>query len=253
MDRSHNLARGTQTASIWLDESGSRSTARDCFVVAGIKTRHADRLLRQIQVVRDEYQFHNRELKWGRVDERTSRIYYDIIEVLAASDARVVAAVVDGATFNPFDHLTEPWRAHAHVNARIVQGNINRNEVVTVLLDGITTPPGIAMGQVVKRMVNSRLKTTSVVDAYSLNSKTNDLLQVADMVAGAIFYTRLRAEGRSEVKNKVAQRLAWAFEQPSLDKDARTGRLNISTLECPRDPKWIANESGRPGRSRNAR
>lgn len=250
----HNIVSGTQVASLWLDESGSRTTARDCFVVAGIKVRNADKLLREIQGIRDDHQEHKHELKFGRITERTYKIYLDVIEALADHNVRLIASVVDGSVFNPFKDTSDPWRAHAHVIGRLVQGNVNKNEVVTVMVDGISTPRDVAMGQVIKRGVNGRVGATVVVDAVSLNSKSNDLLQVADMVAGSIFHQRLKA-GRAEdpLKGKVAQRLAWAFEQTDLS-DVRGGKISIATLQEWRDARWASeNATSAPARSRGAR
>jgi hypothetical protein len=84
----------------------------------------------------------------------------------------------------------------------------------------------------VRRMTNRRLGATAVVSSVCLDSKTNDLLQVADLVAGAIFHERRRAatgetSPRSN-KGKVALRLATAFNRPGLI-DGRDARVNIAT------------------------
>jgi hypothetical protein len=65
-----------------------------------------------------------------------------------------------------------------------------------------------------------------------LDSKTSDLLQVADLVAGAISHERRRTAAdetspRSN-KGKVALRLATAFGRPGL-ADGRDARVNIAT------------------------
>lgn len=220
--------RGVQTSTFWIDESGSKSTANRCFVVAGIKTRHPDDLLRQIRSVREHHDHWN-ELKFGRLAAANYRVFTDLVDVLEDSDARLAATVVDSRS-NPFPGQ-EQWRAHAKIVSQLVIGNMNRNEVATVLMDGISTPPGQSLGRAVKRTVNSKLGGTFVTSAISLDSRSNDLLQAADLVAGAIFHERTTAGGgpRKEEKVKVARRLASAFGAEDLtDQHAR--RVNIMTL-----------------------
>lgn len=131
--------------------------------------------------------------------------------------------------YNPFRSRRAVGKVHAEVTSQLLVGCINRRELVGVHLDGISTPAGCSLEDEVRRVTNRRLGATSVVSSVCLDSKTNDLLQVADLVAGAIFHERRRAETspRSN-KGKVALRLATAFNRPGLD-DGRDARVNIAT------------------------
>lgn len=229
-NRRPTLLSGVPVASFWIDESGSKATASKCFVVAGLKTRHPDDLQREVHAVRQQTGFEN-ELKFGRVTRHSYEAMIKVIDVLEQSDARIVATVVDSA-FNPF-HGCEVWQGHAHVISQLIVGNINKNEVATAFLDGITTPAGKSLGTAVRRSVNSRLSGSPLVSAVSLNSKTNDLLQVADLIAGAIRYRRLPAQATSNAeKHQIAARLAAAFRMDSFD-DQRSDRVNIGHLKGP--------------------
>lgn len=221
-------------ASFWIDESGSRSTAGQCFVVAGIKTRRPDDLLRSIEGIREKHDYRDREFKFARLTMANQPVFYDLVDVLAASDAHLMAAVVDSSTPNPFKG-EDVWRTHATINAQLVIGNINRNETATVLMDGISTPAGESLGRAVKRAINSRTASTPCIHAISLDSRCNSILQAADMVAGAIRYQRLERPGadRETPKALVAARLAAAFGLENLS-DHRTRRSNIVTLKGPR-------------------
>lgn len=129
--------------------------------------------------------------------------------------------------YNPFRPRRAVWQVHAEVTSQLLVGCINRRELVGVHLDAITTPPGCSLEDEVRRMTNRRLRATSVVSSVCLDSKSTDLLQMADLVAGAIFHERRRAatgetSPRSN-KGKVALRLAAAFNRPGLadGRDAR--------------------------------
>lgn len=240
-DRRHlpgagTLPPGVQCSTFWIDESGSKSTSSRCFVVAGIKTRHPDDLLRDIHTLRETHDFYS-EFKFGRLSAGSFRVFSDLVDVLEASDAHLVATVVDDR-HNPFKGK-EHWHAHANIVSQLVIGNINRNEVATVLMDGISTPQGKSLGRAVKRGVNGRLGATVVTAAISLDSRSNDLLQAADLVAGAIFHQRMtshRTGAPKAEKVKITNRLALAFGVTTLE-DQRDDRVNIKTMSGPRARK----------------
>lgn len=226
---------GMQCPSFWIDESGSKSTANSCFVVAGIKTRHADDLLRAIKSVRERHGGYAHELKFARITRNSLPVLRDLVDVLGDSDAHIAATVV-GESYNPFKRK-EHWVAHAEIVAQLVRGNVNRNEVATVYMDGISTPPGRSLGRRVKDSVNRSLGSTVVHTAVSLDSRANDLLQAADLVAGAIFFerhtlTRPRAKEADPEKVQILRRLTAAFGVPSL-ADQRTDQVNIRTMTAP--------------------
>lgn len=153
--------------------------------------------------------------------------------MLAESDAKLVGTVVDHSVYDPFKGVP-PWEAHAAVAARLVVGNLNRNEIATVLVDGISTPPGVSFGSHLKRGVNGAIRQTVVTNAISLDSKCNDLLQAADLVAGAIANLRVGRSAPDGAKAKIARRLAHTFDLDHLD-DQRSRRANIATLKPKRE------------------
>lgn len=214
------------TASFWLDESGAKATAAKCYVVAGIKTRRPDDVERRIQVVRDRHGYQD-EFKFGRLSSKTLPIFRDLVDALEESDVRIVGTVVD-SNANPF-HGNTVWDAYSEVVTQLVVGNINRNELGCVFVDRITTPPQVNLGDLIKRRLNHRLDQRPIVLATSLNSKSSDLLQAADLCAGAIRAQRMRSTEKPE-KLRIINQLALAFGATTLE-DARLRRLNIQTMK----------------------
>jgi hypothetical protein len=134
------------TAAIFVDESGSKSTAGQFFVVAAVKVRHPGRLARAIREVRDRTGYGS-ELKFSGITRGSLTVYYELIAALEASDANLAACVVQGDVYNPFRQGREVWRVHAEVTSQLLVGCINRRELVGVHLDGISTPPGVFPGR----------------------------------------------------------------------------------------------------------
>lgn len=89
------------------------------------------------------------------------------------------------------------------------------------------------MADWVKNEANSKLEGNPVLEVYDVNSESHDLIQLADVVAGAIHYERthplVRAGKRKPAKQRVALRLMRALELESFD-DIQMGKVNILTM-----------------------
>ncbi len=222
---------GYPTATLFLDESGSKASASQFFVTAAVKLRAPGMFQRTIRELRDRTGFEG-EFKFAEITRGTLPAYYELIDKLEESDALLAACVVDGqSSCNPFAGGRPAWLAHAEVAVQLLVGVINRRELVTVMLDGISTPRGCSLEDHVKDQVNRRLRNTSVIGAVCLDSRSSDVLQVADMLAGAIAFERRRgATGDHAMSNKakVATRLQAAFGLRGLH-DQRSARTNIAT------------------------
>jgi hypothetical protein len=133
------------TAAIFVDESGSKSTAGGQFFVAAVKTRYPGRLARTIREVRDRTGYDG-ELKFSSITRGSLIVYYELIAALEASDASLAACVVQGDVYSPFRQRPAVWKVHAEVTSQLLVGCINRRELVGVHLDGISTPAGCSLG-----------------------------------------------------------------------------------------------------------
>lgn len=219
---------------MWLDESGTPQTASRCFVIGAIWTRNPDDLSRNMRSVRERHNHYTDEMKFGRIKDSNYRLYCDVVDALEESDARLSVLVVDGVNGkNPFSKKHPKWETHADLASMVISGLAKRHEVITVAMDIVNTPPGVSMGALVKRKVNGQLARTAVVTAMTLDSKSTDVLQVADLVAGAVFHQRFHGEGPVNEKGKVAARLATAFGADSFRGDGRGPRLTVQTLGRP--------------------
>ncbi len=81
-----------------------------------------------------------------------------------------------------------PWEAYESISVRVLESAIPDNEILIVLADYITTPKNIRFEVNVKRKINEKLKRLAVAGVCRFDSKSNDLLQIADLIVGAISY-----------------------------------------------------------------
>jgi hypothetical protein len=167
-------------------------------------------------------------------------VYYDLVDQVEASNAHFAACIVNRDLANPFNDKRPLWQVHAEVTSQLLVGCINRRELVSVLLDGISTPKDVAFEDVVRERVNKRLRHGAVVAAACLDSRSSDLLQIADLFAGAVAFERRRLTGESGNPNsnkaKVANRVKAALGGVDFT-DVRTARVNIATFRGPNRPR----------------
>lgn len=220
-------------ASIYIDESGAKNTAGGAFVVGFIKTYKPSPLWRSIRDFRHRHQYFD-EIKFSSINGANIRFYFDLIEEIATSEliARVGGSIYDAHT--GFDRRVETWKEQATMARRLIVGNINKTDNIICFLDLVQTPLGSTVAERVKNEANKYLAGAPVLEAYDVDSKAHDLVQLADLVAGSINYDKSQARKNQTMNNKnpkyrVMKRLQRALELDSFDY-VQKGRVNILTM-----------------------
>lgn len=220
------------SSTFFIDESGAKASSGNLFVVAGLKIAHPGRLQRKIEALRDSSGF-THEFKFSRINRDRLPVFRRLVEAVGESEIRLIGSVVNRSEpTNPFKCGDEEWQVHARVAAQLVVGNLNQGEHGAVILDHRSTKPNVSFGDTVKGMANRRLEMAGIVSAVTIDSQANDLLQVADLIAGAIANHRARHGQHEKLshKDRVAADLAMAFGVPSFQSDIRQGRVNVMTV-----------------------
>jgi hypothetical protein len=224
---------GYPTALIYIDESAVKASSGRYFVVGAVKVRKAGQLMRSVRDLRDKYDFHD-EFKFSRISRGKFPVFCELIDLLERSDAHIAASVVDRTNdMDPFRADSPDWVVHARIMSKLLTGIINKRELVSALIDNISTPRECALDDTVRAMVNHRLGATRLVTAACADSTCSDGLQLADLVAGAVAHQRGVANATaspSSHKGKIAARLATAFDVADFAADVRNGRVNVATL-----------------------
>lgn len=223
----YSLPDSIDVSSIYIDESGARNSRGGFFVVGFVKVREPYALARAIRHLRQKHRFHG-EIHFAQISRNQMPFYFDLVEELADANVRVGGSVYDSQlSFN--DELAT-WEQQSLMAAQLIRGNINRGELVNVFLDLVQTPQGESAARTVKQQVNKKLGSRSVIEAYDVDSRSTDLIQLADVVASSINYERCHPEGGETAKARVAARLRRALELDSFS-DVQAGKVNILTIE----------------------
>lgn len=216
----------TRTCALFIDESGSKSSAGKFFVLGMVKTYLPGKLSWQLRNVKERFGFKN-EFKFTKVTQDTLPAFKELVEVAYDSSTLLAAFVADSTHRDQFGNRPV-WKAQADMATHLVSHNLLPGEIGCVFADVITTPRAISLAETVKRQTNVRLKRLSVTNGVDLDSQACMELQLADLFAGAVSYERRLAAGiittdGESPKARLVEHLKIVYGCDSLGD--RSGRL----------------------------
>ena len=126
---------------------------------------------------------------------------------------------------------SDPFYAYEQVTKQLLAGSLRKSEVLIVLADNVVTPKKNQFEVNVKNHLNKRFNRLAIAGVCRLDSRTNDLLQMADLLIGAINHELLREKGLipnpSESKVKFVEKFKEYLGVKTLTKDFRNYNFNI--------------------------
>lgn len=181
--------------SIWtkfcfLDESGSLNNPQDSFFTIGfIKCSQPYYLQSKILYERQKRNFFD-EMHFNKLSKNNIDFAKFAIDSLLATRSLCFYSYSLDKKGDYFDRefAGDPWKAYEDISIRVLESSIPENEILIVLADYITTPRHVRFEVNVKRKINEKLKRLAIAGVCRFNSKSNDLLQLSDLIVGAINY-----------------------------------------------------------------
>ena len=96
------------------------------------------------------------------------------------------------------------WKAYENITLKLMAAVLAENEILILIADHIVTPRDIKFEVNVKKIFNNKNKRLAIAGVCRFDSKSNDLLQVTDLLIGAITYDlKLQAGLVSGDKHKI--------------------------------------------------
>lgn len=175
----------------FLDETGNLNNPTDPFFTVGmLKLSQPYYLLNKIQYERSKRNFYD-EMKFNKLSKKN--IDFAKFSVGALFDARSsyfysYSVDKEGAYFKR-EFSGDPWQAYQKITVRLLKDvALAQKEILILLADHVTVPRHIRFEVDVKREVNNSLGRLALAGVCRLDSRSNDLLQLVDLVIGAISY-----------------------------------------------------------------
>ncbi len=157
-----------------------------------------------MQRIRDRQGFHD-EIKWNKVSAKKLPLLRDLIDVFVSADASFSAFVVDKQQHDVITRFGGQFNAYDALARQLVLGSVRRGEVMWIIADEYSTPPGVRFEENVRDYVNKKAKHGyPIAGVCRMRSSGSDLLQLSDLLLGAVIY-----------EHKVARKLG--HYKPKLD------------------------------------
>jgi hypothetical protein len=187
----------------FLDETGTLHAARDPFFAVGLlRCAEPYMLLRPLQRMRDREHFYD-EIKWNKVSAKKMPILKAAIDVVFdCMDAAFSAFIVDKQKHDVIVRFGGQFEAYDALSRQLIKGSIRRGEVIWVIADEYSTPPTVLFEEHVRDCVNREFRRQAVAGVCRMRSSGVDLLQLADILLGAVVFDHKIAAGIAHYKPK---------------------------------------------------
>lgn len=173
---------------MFLDETGTLGGQRDPFFAVGLlHCVEPYELLRPIQRIRDTQAFYD-EIKWNKVSNKNLPILKDVVSMVLSQGCRFNVFIADKQKHDVIGRFGGQFKAYECLARQLVIGAVRPNEVAWIIADEYSTPSHETFEENVRDYVNKKLKRTAVAGVCRMRSGGVDLLQVIDLLLGAIVY-----------------------------------------------------------------
>ncbi len=174
----------------FLDESGSLSNRTEPYFTVGLlKMSMPYYLQSRILYERSKRNFHD-EIKFNKI----SKSNIDFAKF-------VIDAFFDTRSLNFYSYTTHKhskyfqnnfandiWSAYEKITLKLLGVALAEKEILILIADHITTPKDVRFEVEIKKNFNESKKRLALSGVCRFDSKSNDLLQVVDLIIGSITY-----------------------------------------------------------------
>jgi len=174
----------------FLDESGSLNNKTEPYFTLGIlKMSQPYYLQSKILYERIKNNFHD-EIKFNKLSKSNVSFAKIIIDSIFNTKSLNFYSYTTNKSSKYFlDNFSDnEWKAYEDITLKLMNAVLANHEILILIADHIVTPENIKYEVNVKKIFNNNKKRLSIAGVCRFDSKSNDLLQVTDLLIGAITY-----------------------------------------------------------------
>jgi len=175
----------------FLDETGSLNNPNDPFFTVGIlKLSQPYYLTSKIDYERRKRGFYD-EMKFNKLSK--NNLDFAKFAIGALIDARSTYfysySVDKEGDYFKREFSGDPWKAYEKLTLRLLkEAVLAPKEILVLIADYVPAPKGIRYEVSVKREINRSIGRLALAGVCRFDSRSNDLLQLVDIVIGSISY-----------------------------------------------------------------
>lgn len=223
-----------KTCFCFLDETGLLYSARDKFFALGIiKCSEPQMLYNQIRKIRQKYNY-DREIKWAGLDRK---IRFDIarefFNIFLSEDAKFNCIILnkEELDFQKYfqNNLYKVYQSFSVALLKLIIGK-NPEEVIILLTDDYFTPDSEDLESAVKGIINDHYQKFIIAGICQINSKDSDILQLTDIILGAILYDLKKQKALIEDQNTYKRKfLNFLYQKLKIRKSFFINQFGFKT------------------------
>lgn len=181
----------------FLDETGDLTNAQNPYFTVGlIKMSQPYYLQNKIAYERSCKHFHD-ELKFNKLSK--ANIGFAKFVINSFFDTKNVdfySYTTHKESKYYHEHFkSNQWAAYEEITLKLLDNALSTQEILVLLADYVTTPDHVRFEVDVKRRFNAFQKRLALAGVCRFDSKSNDLLQVVDLIIGCISYDLKLTDG----------------------------------------------------------
>lgn len=217
----------------FLDESGTLNIKdQPYFTVGMIKCSQPYYLQQKLRYIRESNHFWW-ELKFNNLSESKERVAFLVLDALFSTRSIHYSSYTIDKRSDYFkkEFHSDPFFAYEQMAQHLLKGNLRKNEVLVVLADNIITPKRSKFEVNIKNQINSEFQRLAIAGVCRLDSRTNDLLQLTDLLTGSINYELLLKDkvipAPSKAKGNFVKKFKDNLGVQALTENFRNYAFNI--------------------------
>jgi hypothetical protein len=213
-----------KTCFCFLDETGLIHSDKDKFFALGIiKCSNPEKIYNKIRKIRQKYNY-NEEMKWSELTRKIRfNVAREMFDIFLTENAEFNGIILDKDKLDFEKHynnnLNKAYRSFSISLLKLIIGK-NPDEVLIILADDYFTPVGIDLEVTIKKFINDHYKKFVVAGVCQIDSKSSDLLQLTDLILGAIVYDLKKREGIVQKQNEFKKKfLNFVYQKLNVKKE----------------------------------
>lgn len=227
----------TDYDSIWtkfcfLDETGNLSDAKDPYFTIGLlKMSQPYYLQSKIAYERNKRNFHD-EMKFNLLSKHN--VEFAKFAIGALLDTKSVDfysyTTKKDSRYFQINFNGNQWVAYEKATLKLLDAACAEKEILILIADHVTTPKEIKFEVNTKKNFNSMKRRLALAGVCRFDSRSNDLLQVVDLLIGAITYDlklSLGVVSGSMYKKELVEHLKKNLGAESFEDGFRNRSFNL--------------------------